>query len=145
MADQFIGPADQLRAAAAIGRLEQVSYDVEYPGESAALTAMRAELIQLRRRWQLRQGLLGPALADLATGQLQIPPWAELALKNLAAGRSAAGCLGLPDTAGAAAVRRAADKQIRRWQELEWSPSRNPQRWAQKARELCEALYYAES
>ncbi len=142
MAEQFIGPADRLRAAAAIGRLELASHGARSPAESAALASLRAELIQLRRRWQMRQELLVPALADLADGRLQLPPEAEQALKGLAQGGSPASCLGLPDLAGAGAIRRAADEQIRHWQELEWYPSRNVQRWARRARELCEACYF---
>jgi hypothetical protein len=142
MAERFIEPADRLRAAAAIGRLELASYGGQFPAESAMLASLRAELIQLRRRWQMRQELLVPALADLADGQLQLPQEAEQALKALAEGRSAASCLGLPDPVGAAAIRRAADEKICRWQELEGWPSRNVQRWARRARELCEAFYF---
>jgi hypothetical protein len=142
---ELIGPADRLRADAAIGRLLRASYLADEPAGSAVLASMRSELLWLSRHWQLRQVHLAPALGDLASGQLQLPPESARALELLIKGNSPANCLGLAASATAAAIGRAADKQVRRWQRLEWWPSLPVQRWARRARELCEALYFDSS
>lgn len=139
---QLIGSADRLRATAAIAALEHASYEGQNPAEAAALESMRAALLQLRRHWLLRQARLIPALADLASGQLQLHDEAVQALDCLALGDSPASCLRLPGAADEGAIRHAADEQIRFWQEREWWPSLSVRRWAREAREFCEALYF---
>jgi Dynamin family len=139
---QFIGSADKLRASAAIAALERVRGNGQNAADAAALAEMRAGLKQIRRHWLLRQAGLLEALAELAAGRLQLPPKAEHALRTLVCGASPESCLELPDSAGAASIRQAADEQIRLWQELEWYPALNVRRWARRARELCEALYF---
>jgi hypothetical protein len=139
---QLIGSADRLRATGAVTALELASYEGQNQAEAAVLESMRAGLLQLRRHWLLRQARLVPALADLASGQLQLHNNAGQALDCLALGDSPACCLGLPGTADEGAVRHAADEQIRFWQELEWWPVLSVARWAREAREFCEALYF---
>jgi hypothetical protein len=139
---ELIGPADRLRAGAAIGRLLRASYLADDLAGSAALASMRSELLRLNRQWQLRQAHLSPALADLASGRLQLPPEDTLALELLVRGDAPASCLGLPVPATATAIGQAADEQARQWRRLEWWPSLSAQRWARRARELCEALYF---
>jgi hypothetical protein len=143
---RIVGSADRLRASAVIPLLDRIGSGPQGTAtDAAALAGMRAGLTQIRRHWLLRQARLVEALAELASGQLQLPPKAEHALKILAAGDCPARCLELPETAGPRAIRQAADQQVRLWQELEWWPAPAVRRWAQRARETCEALYFAAS
>ncbi|MFD4869385.1 GTPase [Streptomyces sp. NPDC058412] len=156
---RFVAAADRLRAAAALGLLDEAARtalgDVALaPAARRALDALRAGVAALRRHPLLRQTELAPALADFAAGRLRLSGPDTEALLRLATGTTTAACLGLPEpapgttmsgsasaSASAHAARTAAEAAAR-WRQLESGPSRVLQRHARTARELCEELYF---
>ncbi|TYB45711.1 GTPase [Actinomadura chibensis] len=141
--EHFGTRADRLRAASAAALLEEVCALGRGREETAALTALRSQLTDLRRHPLMRQTALATALVAMASGALVLPDDDQGALVRLATGQDAAACLGLPPDAPSPAVCEAAGKEIRRWQVHEWSDSRVVQRHAETAREVCEAFYFA--
>ncbi|MFJ9548163.1 dynamin family protein [Streptomyces erythrochromogenes] len=150
---RFDAAADRLRAAAALGLLDEAARTAlggEGPDPAArrALDDLRAGVAALRRHPLLRQTELAPALADFAAGRLRLSEPDAESLLRLATGTTTAACLGLPEPApgttasqAAHAARTAADAAAR-WRQLESGPSRILQRHARTARELCEELYF---
>ncbi|MEU6297744.1 GTPase [Streptomyces erythrochromogenes] len=154
IARRFDTAADRLRAAAALGLLDDAARtalgggDAPAPAARRALDDLRAGVAALRRHPLLRQSELAPALADFAAGRLRLSEPDSVALLRLATGTTTAACLGLPEPApgttasqSAHAARTAAESAAR-WRRLESGPSRVLQRHARTARELCEELYF---
>ncbi|MFI7355844.1 hypothetical protein ACIBTP_18055 [Streptomyces avidinii] len=150
---RFVAAADRLRAAAALGLLDEAARtaladDALDPAARRALDGLRAGVAALRCHPLLRQTELAPALADFAAGRLRLSGPDTEALLRLATGTTTAACLGLPEpapgTTASASVHaaRTAAEAAARWRQLESAPSRVLQRHARTARELCEELYF---
>ncbi|KJY20872.1 MULTISPECIES: dynamin family protein [unclassified Streptomyces] len=149
---RFVAAADRLRAAAALGLLDEAARTALGEGAPApaarALDDLRAGVAALRRHPLLRQTELAPALADFAAGRLRLSEADTRSLLSLATGTTTAACLGLPEAApGTTASARAhaartAAEAATRWRRLEAGPSPVLRRHARTARELCEELYF---
>ncbi|MFF3674442.1 dynamin family protein [Streptomyces sp. NPDC002120] len=151
--ERFVAAADRLRAAAALGLVDEAARtalgdEALAPAARRALDDLRAGVAALRRHPLLRQTELAPALADLAAGRLRLSAPDTEALLRLATGTTTAACLGLPEpapgttAAPSAHAARTAAEAAARWRQLEPGPSRVLQRHARTARELCEELYF---
>ena len=148
--DRFVSAADRLRAASALGLLDEAAQaalrtDGLPASARDALDTLRVRIAALRRHPLLRQSELGEALADLAAGRLRLDEADTAALVALATGGGPAACLGLPEPgrAGDRLVAGAAAEAAARWRLLESGPSRLVQRHARTARELCEEFFFA--
>ncbi|ADP83712.1 dynamin family protein [Pseudofrankia inefficax] len=139
---RFIVGADRLRATRALGDLETASWLGDDADARLVLAGLRSEIDRLRRDPVLRQAELAGALRELAAGRLRVDDATATALVAFATGTTTAARLGLPDGATPAQIAEAAGAWVRRWRELEASPSRLVVRYARAARELAEALYF---
>ncbi|WP_436531854.1 GTPase [Actinoplanes sp. HUAS TT8] len=128
---RFTGCADRLRARSAFTALQRLPRAGATGRQSEALATLRAGLRDLRLHPALRQGLLQAALADLATGRLDLPAADSAALQTLATAPDPVAALGGPDR------RRG---EIDRWRRLETALSATTRRHARTAREYCEYL-----
>jgi Dynamin family len=136
---EFVDRADQLRTAAAVAALDRVAWG----DQNTALVRLRAELSALGREPAIRAVWLGAAAArERHARGLALDPDADGALSALITGRDDRERLGLPDSASARDIARAADEQIGRWRELEGGPPLSRARLATRARELTESLYF---
>ncbi|MFF3320727.1 dynamin family protein [Streptomyces sp. NPDC002889] len=143
---RFVAASDRLRAASALGLLEEVAATVlrgnPDSGVRGALEAQRTAVAGLRRHPLMRQTELASALAELATGGLRLSEADGAALVALATGGDAAACLGVHPDATATELAASSRAEAVRWRVVEASAPRAVQRHARTARELCEEFYF---
>lgn len=139
--DCLIAPADRLRAAGALHRLERLR-DAADGAALQVLDGLLDRLSEVRADPRLLQAGLSPALADLAAGRLALPEPDAQALVALATGGSPADCLGLPAGASAEQLTRRADEAVDRWRRLEYGSSRLVAQRAREALEVCQVMFF---